>query len=357
MADLTGKAISELPAASTLNDDDMFALSQGGASKRLSVLTLRNKLASFGENILDNWYFGGGVDNINACINQRGASSYASTTIVPELAIDRWRITNGQVNVYSTALRVRLGNGYNGFGRFTQLIDARVPAGTYTASAYVRVDQAAVNVLVGVSEFGSFTLSGTTTINATTSGYVLVQKTFTLSEAKSNLWFEIAANTGSEQGADVYVIAVKLERGESSTLGYNTTSGGVLTDFEFDPTVELSKCERYFLPLFNSATGDTGNGVLLHAINDTIAQAVIPLPISMRKGTITRSGATINLPEARWANLFLRLGTVNTAVTSVTANWRPCGVHLDVRATGLTPGTTYILYAENGYLNLLSDQV
>ena len=41
MATLTGKAVSELPEATTVNDNDLFALSQSGASKKLLYSTLR----------------------------------------------------------------------------------------------------------------------------------------------------------------------------------------------------------------------------------------------------------------------------------------------------------------------------
>ena len=47
MAELTGKAISELTAATSLTDNDLFALSQNGASKKLTVQTLRDKLVRF----------------------------------------------------------------------------------------------------------------------------------------------------------------------------------------------------------------------------------------------------------------------------------------------------------------------
>ena len=40
MATLTGKAVSELPAASSINDADIFAISQSGSSKKLSWSTL-----------------------------------------------------------------------------------------------------------------------------------------------------------------------------------------------------------------------------------------------------------------------------------------------------------------------------
>lgn len=36
MAELTGKAVSELPAATTIGDSDLLALSQGGASKKIT---------------------------------------------------------------------------------------------------------------------------------------------------------------------------------------------------------------------------------------------------------------------------------------------------------------------------------
>lgn len=40
MAELTGKAISELPAATTIGDSDLLALSQGGASKKITPSVL-----------------------------------------------------------------------------------------------------------------------------------------------------------------------------------------------------------------------------------------------------------------------------------------------------------------------------
>lgn len=40
MANLTGKTISELPSASSMGDNDLFAVSQGGASKKVSKSTM-----------------------------------------------------------------------------------------------------------------------------------------------------------------------------------------------------------------------------------------------------------------------------------------------------------------------------
>ena len=45
MADLTGKAISELPAASSLADSDLFVISASGADKKVTAETIRDSLA------------------------------------------------------------------------------------------------------------------------------------------------------------------------------------------------------------------------------------------------------------------------------------------------------------------------
>lgn len=44
MATLTSKAISELPSATSIGDTDLFALSQGGSSKKITAKTMREKL-------------------------------------------------------------------------------------------------------------------------------------------------------------------------------------------------------------------------------------------------------------------------------------------------------------------------
>lgn len=44
MATLTSKAVSELPSATSIGDTDLFALSQGGSSKKITAKTMREKL-------------------------------------------------------------------------------------------------------------------------------------------------------------------------------------------------------------------------------------------------------------------------------------------------------------------------
>lgn len=46
MAELTGKSIGELPNASTLSDEDLFAISSGASSKRVLWSTIKSALMS-----------------------------------------------------------------------------------------------------------------------------------------------------------------------------------------------------------------------------------------------------------------------------------------------------------------------
>lgn len=115
MAELTGKAISELPAATTIGNSDLLALSQNGASKKITppvllsrvegeISGLSGSLATYvRQNLLDNWYFvGGGSQSGNGVfpINQRGQTSYSAAGY----GIDRWyRSTTATGNILVNA--------------------------------------------------------------------------------------------------------------------------------------------------------------------------------------------------------------------------------------------------------------
>lgn len=68
MAELTGKAVSELPEATSVQDSDLFAVSQNGSSKKMTVATLRQS----GRAVLDPYKEWSSDASISAVKNHYG---------------------------------------------------------------------------------------------------------------------------------------------------------------------------------------------------------------------------------------------------------------------------------------------
>ena len=174
-------------------------------------------------NLLDNWYFGDGV------VNQRRQSVYTS-----QHYIDRWRSNyasgGNTVTLYDGYIKIACGASAR---MFSQPITRYIPPGTYTISALI-------NAYSGSCSFAAANLTtvidGSRTIDATG----LLWKTITVSDSDTVNRFRILLTAN----AQVDVVAVKLEAGDTQTLAHQENGVWVLNELP-DPGEELLKCQRY----------------------------------------------------------------------------------------------------------------
>lgn len=124
--------------------------------------------------------------------------------------------------------------------------------------------------------------------------------------------------------------AIKLELGSVSTLANDTAP---------NYAEELAKCQRYFTVITASNNWHPmGFGL---ATNGTTAYISLPIPVSMRAGTIT-----VTVPNITNLNL-TGGGSINIALTSIA--YRAISenaVSLTITTSGLTQGEAYVLYSK-----------
>ncbi|MCH5195613.1 MAG: hypothetical protein J1F28_02795 [Oscillospiraceae bacterium] len=167
-------------------------------------------------NLLDNWYF-------TDPINQRGASGTVSDM---GYFIDRWKLTDGTVEITS----------------------------------------------------GGLVLNGTIVQRLETTPSQAVTATYLTSSGVQSAEYDSDAKTFSISGNGVLVIATKLEIGGRQTLAHQDDIGKwVLNDPPPNKTLELMKCQRYFIALkqyevFKGANVRTGDYI----------DFFVPTPVQMR---------------------------------------------------------------------------
>lgn len=124
--------------------------------------------------------------------------------------------------------------------------------------------------------------------------------------------------------------AIKLELGSVSTLANDTAP---------NYAEELAKCQRYFTVITASNNWHPmGFGL---ATNGTTAYISLPIPVSMRAGTIT-----VTVPNITNLNL-TGGGSINIALTSIAFRAiSENAVSLTITTSGLTQGESYVLYSK-----------
>ena len=179
-----------------------------------------------GINLLRNWYFVGGGSQQGGRqfpINERGQVTYSGNVY----GIDRWQASNAQITVTVNAgnIRVQTGSGLGYNGGIKQSIEkSHVPDGTYTVSV--------------LTTSGLNTKTGT--VSSSASGYQI-------SQPAAGVWFGFRYITDhyelSITASDAYIIAAKLELGDTQTLCRYENGAWVLNDPPPDFEEELFRCQ------------------------------------------------------------------------------------------------------------------
>lgn len=205
---MAGKQVTELDALPSFTDTSLLPVHNGAGLKKglLSQLTsyLGSKFSN--PNLLINPDFK---------INQRGQSTYSSTSSKKIYTVDRWNIYNANLNASTKVLT----NPNSSSGQFKQTLETPL-VGTYTMT--IKTTSVSGNVYFFINE------NGTNIINKSlVSGLNTV--TFTSTKGVSEVGILISG------GASVQMDYVKLEQGtvETSYIAPN-------------PVEEYPKCQRYF---------------------------------------------------------------------------------------------------------------
>lgn len=287
MAELTGKAISELPAATTINDTDLLALSQNGASKKITppvllsgveseISGLNSSLATYVRpNLLDNWYFvGGGSQRGDGVfpINQRGQASYTNGW-----SIDRWQIPS-TINMTLSLSGITITNT-NATTRYSALQPLN-----------------SLNNLRGKTVTGSILLAGGTLYSGSVSiPSDVPSSTTNIPIVAVGSWAELRLENRSDgiikmsitmtASQSLMIQAIKLEIGDTQTLAHQSGNTWVLNEIP-DYVEQLAKCQRYFERI-KGAYSHFGTGFANTATN---AFMYVPVKEKAKTPTVTLSG-------------------------------------------------------------------
>ena len=210
------------------------------------------------ENLLDNWYFG-------APINQRGVNRHTGRGYW----LDRWfKYGDNATATLAGSEGITLSNtGTTTAGLIQCIENERLIAGeTYTLSVLANISSATLS-----SGNPPFLLSwGNSGIDILESAYlspelgVWQRATLTFTAETSGDFYNFRIRCQDRAGS-VTVKAIKLERGEVSTLCYPMDNGewGLL-DNPPNPVMEIEKCQRYYVkfPSTYTAAGMVTNGAL-----------------------------------------------------------------------------------------------
>lgn len=207
---MAGKQVTELDALPSFTDDSLLPVHNGAGLKRGTLTQLANYLGTkfSNPNLLINPDFK---------INQRGSSTYTTTSESPIYTVDRWMLSRGKATVNSdgTVTVTATGGTTNKEGYFQQKLENAI-SGAYTVSMEV------------------VSISGTVMI------------------AIDGEWKTVTSGKNVFQGVNssnnFNSVGLQLAVGASITLKYmKLEEGSVATHFiEPKKSDELLKCQRYY---------------------------------------------------------------------------------------------------------------
>ena len=283
-------------------------------------------VSGMGENLLDNWCFIAGGP-----INQRGQSSYEGSA-----GIDRWTVrTSMLMTVTASGLRL----SYSA-GSYADLFQRLEPS----TLAYLAGKTVTLSILDS-NGVHSMTFVWDASGSGSNKGYIA-----------ENLQIFAGGTTGSYTNLCIRaytnnytIMAVKLELGLVQTLARQEAGAWILNKLP-DIAAELQKCQRHFIRMHNQSGSYHRFGVA-NAFSATIAMCMVPLPVTMRGGTVTLTAS----------NLSLQSGASQASISSVTFNGLSSNaVYFDASTSGLTTGAMYLVKGDyisgslrhDGYLDI-----
>lgn len=293
----------------TLTFDEVPTEGSGNPVTSGGVAAFCVPVYGMGENLLDNWAFVAGGP-----INQRGQSSYNGSA-----GVDRWAVRTGMsMTVTSTGLRL----SYSA-GSYSDLFQRLEPS----TLAYLAGKTVTLSVLDS-NGVHSVTFVWDASGSGSNKGYIAEDLQIYAggtTGAYTNLCIRAYTNNYT-------VMAVKLELGLTQTLARQEAGAWVLNKLP-DLAAELQKCQRHFVRIYCQSGSYHRFGVA-NAFSATIAMCMVPLPVTMRGGTVTITAS----------NLSLQSGASQAAISSVTFNGLSSNaVYFDASASGLTTGAMYFV--------------
>lgn len=207
---MAGKQVTELDALSRFTDDSLLPVHNGAGLKKGLLSQLSNYLGTkfSNPNLLINPDFK---------INQRGSSTYTTTSESPIYTVDRWMLSRGKatVNSYGTVTVTATGGATNKEGYFQQKLENAI-SGSHTLSMEV------------VSISGTVMIAIDGEWKAVTSGKNVFQ-VVNSSNNFNSVCLQLAV------GASITLKWIKLEKGKFATAFIAPNMAE-----------EITKCKRYF---------------------------------------------------------------------------------------------------------------
>ena len=231
---MAGKQVTELDALPSFTDDSLLPVHNGAGLKK----GLLSQLAD---------YLGKKFSNPNLLINpdfkinQRGSSTYTTTSESPIYTVDRWMLSRGKATVNSdkTVTITSTGGTTNKEGYFQQKLENDI-SGAYTVPMEV------------------VRISGTVKI------------------AIDGVWKTVTSGKNVFQGVNSSnnfdSVGLQLAVGASITLKYmKLEKGSVATSFVApNPADELIKCQRYYFKRYYYYAFYSGSESFTYIFSDTI---------------------------------------------------------------------------------------
>ena len=231
---MAGKQVTELDALPSFTDTSLLPVHNGAGLKKGTLTQLANYLGKkfSNPNLLINPDFK---------INQRGSSTYTTTSESPIYTVDRWMLSRGKATVNSdkTVTITCTGGTTNKEGYFQQKLENAI-SGAYTVSMEVVRISGTVRIAID----GEW--------KTVTSGKNVFQ--------------------GVNSGNNFNSVGLQLAVGASITLKYmKLEQGSVATTFVApNPADELIKCQRFYFKRYYYYTFYSGSASFTYIFSDTI---------------------------------------------------------------------------------------
>lgn len=231
---MAGKQVTELDALPSFTDTSLLPVHNGAGLKKGTLTQLANYLGKkfSNPNLLINPDFK---------INQRGSSTYTTTSESPIYTVDRWMLSRGKATVNSdkTVTITCTGGTTNKEGYFQQKLENAI-SGAYTVSMEVVRISGTVRIAID----GEW--------KTVTSGKNVFQ--------------------GVNSGNNFNSVGLQLAVGASITLKYmKLEQGSVATTFVApNPADELIKCQRFYFKRYYYYAFYSGSASFTYIFSDTI---------------------------------------------------------------------------------------
>lgn len=251
---MAGKQVTELNALPSFTDNSLLPVHNGAGLKKGTLTQLANYLGTkfSNPNLLINPDFK---------INQRGSSTYTTTSESPIYTVDRWMLSRGKATVNSdgTVTVTATGGTTNKEGYFQQKLENAI-SGAYTVSMEV----VSISGTVRIAIDGEW-------------------KTVTIGK---NFFQGVNSNNNFNS------VGLQLAVGASITLKYmKLEQGSVATSFVApNPADELIKCQRYYLNRYYFYVFYSGSASFTYIFSDTIPSMRIKPTVNFKN--TSNSGLT-----------------------------------------------------------------